>query len=572
MMKNKLTQGDRRTQTVCFLIFAALLGAVKQMLVQDLPIFAITPGLMDDALMVRGAQSLLQGGLHSWLGAYDQFTLVKGCFFPIFLAVINRLGISYIDAATLLYTVSCIVLILAISETFQMKFALYFSYAVLLFNPASFAAAVLQRVYRNSISEAQVLLILACFFALYLRRKEHAAKLFLWSVVGGLAWASMEHSREDAMWIMPVLIVIAVISVLTVVTEERRNIKRLLARLAVLALPFVIFAASHPAVSYINFRKYGLYSYNELNDSHFSDAMKAIYGVKMEGEDMPYVTASRAKLKKLYEVSPTLKQLEDRLESQMDAWDTADRNPGDKEVEDGWFFWVLREAAAGAGFYESAGKADACFRQMAEEINAAFESGQLEKQPVMPSALMPPWKKGRGAAVMDAFGRIIPYVTTYTTLDVMPTESMSNGAGGIALFEAVTGNRAIYPEDEPSPEPPLEAGRVMKCLGRLNGITRIYQATGVIAALIGAFSWLLLTVSILRSADERRKHLDQWLVLTGLLGSMICLFGGVAYNHAASCYSITYLYLCAAYPLMIAFWTLGGGVAVGKLSKNALVR
>ncbi len=38
-----------------------------------------------------------------------------------------------------------------------------------------------------------------------------------------------------------------------------------------------------------------------------------------------------------------------------------------------------------------------------------------------------------------------------------------------------------------------------------------------------------------------------------MLGALLTLITGVAYNHIASCYSITYMYLAGAYPLYLAF-------------------
>lgn len=561
-----------------FLFFAAIFGMIRQVLLSCLPIIAIPTGGMDDALMVRGAWAMIEKGPRGWLGTYDNLTLVKGFFFPAFLAAANKIGISYIDAAAMAYTLACILFIIAVSRLFKTKYPLYFAYLFLLFNPAAFSSEVLQRVYRNSLTPAQALLTFGCFFAMYLRRKEGVSKILPWAIGAGLTWASLEHSREDAVWLLPAALVITFVSVFAVTVYSRgRGTGRagMFLKAAVFLVPAVILGFSHYAVRAVNNQKYGLFSYNELNDSHFADVMKAIYGVKMEGEDIYCVSASRAKLKKIYEVSPSLALIEDALEPLMDSWASVDRTPDDREVEDGWFFWVLREAASRKGFHETASRADQYYGQVAEEIRAAIEDGRLKRQQVMPSALMPPWRAGRFGEVMKSFGQVVPYMVTYQDVAAKSDLSVGKIPGGIARFEAVTGNRAIYPEEERLMRPDwldFNESIMASRIGRLNRIADFYKMTGLPAAVTGLASWLYITFRVIQTAllkapltVEEDRRLSMWLILSGLLGGMLCLFGGVAYNHAASCPSINTLYLCAGYPLILAVWTMGTGYVAEEI-------
>lgn len=560
-----------------FLCTVLALGAVKQVLVSHLPIYAISTAMADDAMMVRGAHAMITNGLTGWLGHYDQLTLVKGFFFPAFLAFLSKLGISYIGGATLLYTFSCFLFVQALRPLLKSDRFACVLYAVLLFNPASFAGQVLQRVYRNSITQPQTLLILGSLFALYIRREQKLRRLLPWALTAGLAWASLEHSREDAVWILPAAMTIILITAgrLTWVllpdfrTDGRRFLRIWLPKMAMIFLPVMIFAASHPVVSLANYLKYGIYSYNELNDSHFADAMKALYGVKMEEEDIYCVSVSRAKLQLLYGISPTLNSIHNELEYQMDEWADDDRTPDDREVEDGWFFWALRQAAAQAGYHETASMADQFYLQIANEINAAFDDGRLERQPVMPSALMPPWRKGRGILMFRAMLQVFPYMSSYQDMAPATAESVSNHINGIPLFEAVTRNRAIYPEDEAGQMQLYYQELYQEILeqdcARLEAVIGLYRLTGPLASVLGLISWLILTGLVLTYRFRHKKTavpeqlLTSWLVVTGLAGSLLCLAGGIAYNHVASCNSINYMYLCAGYPLLIAWWVMSAG-------------
>ena len=67
-----------------FIIFAFVLIVIKQILVSDLPIYAIGHSICDDELMIKLQLSLLR---FDWLGPFDSLTFVKGITFPLFLAV-----------------------------------------------------------------------------------------------------------------------------------------------------------------------------------------------------------------------------------------------------------------------------------------------------------------------------------------------------------------------------------------------------------------------------------------------------------------------------------------------------
>lgn len=79
--------------------------------------------------MVNLAINLLK--MH-WLGTYNTYTLIKGSFFPMFLAFNCFIGLSYIDALTLLYSFSCIFFLYIISKIFENNSRKYF-YLIFIF-------------------------------------------------------------------------------------------------------------------------------------------------------------------------------------------------------------------------------------------------------------------------------------------------------------------------------------------------------------------------------------------------------------------------------------------------------
>jgi hypothetical protein len=69
-------------QITCLLLVLVKLWLVRAHLV------AVTNTPHDDLLFIRHAHSILNGG---WLGDYNQLTLIKEPFYPIFIALSNWL-------------------------------------------------------------------------------------------------------------------------------------------------------------------------------------------------------------------------------------------------------------------------------------------------------------------------------------------------------------------------------------------------------------------------------------------------------------------------------------------------
>ena len=324
---------------ICIIVFAI----IKQILVANIPITPYPNQGYDDNMMVDMALQIRAG---DWLGEYTSNTLVKGPFFPFLLAVINYLGFSYIGVMNLIYTIACIYFIYTIKDIFKTKKSLFAIYLVLLFNPVSYAFWTLQRVYRNGITLAQAIVVIGSLFAMYQRRNKKVRDMLHFAIIGGLTLASLWLTREDGIWILPFVLVvtlIVLISILYMNIKEKKKFKitkTLVGKVIVSILPLIILFGSMNVIRTINYAKYGVYVYNEINDGYFGKVIKAMYSVKTD-EDIQYVTVTRNKLNKIYEYSETLSSIKPQMEASMDAWDYNDRHPGDTQVEDGWFWWAL---------------------------------------------------------------------------------------------------------------------------------------------------------------------------------------------------------------------------------------
>ena len=539
-----------------FVILILTFAILKQLLVTSIPITPYPNQVSDDGMMVEMAKNIRAG---NWLGEYNSNTLIKGPGFPFILAIINYFGLSYINVMNLIYTISCIYFIYQLKGILKTKKSLLAIYVVLLFNPVSYAWWTLQRVYRNGITLAQVLFVIGSLFSMYKHRKDKKInKMVIHSIIGGISLATMYLTREDGIWILPyVIVVIGIIVISTILDylkkKKNNNIihwEELCKKLVIAVLPIIILYTSLHTVRIINYAYYGVYEYSEINSGYFGKVIKTIYSIKTD-EDIPYVTVTRKKMNMLYEYSPTLDLIKPEIENCMDEWDYNDRNPGDTQVEDGWFWWSLKDAVEKNNYYNDAKTANEFYKNIYTELNTAIKDGKLETQMTMPSNLMSPFKGKYILELPKVMLEMTWYIINFNevkTVNVAP--DVPNDVAGVDKFEAITNDLAVTNVQNESIDNTTKYSE--KYVKRLNNIGALYKATGLIIAIISAIAYIILTIRLIKT-KEKRKSIDMWLLLTGVICSYFVLVGGVSYSHISAFFSKYYMYLSGAYPLIGIF-------------------
>lgn len=646
--------------TLFFWMFVIGLAVIRQFLVYDLPIYAISNALPDDGLMVYLAENLRNG---QWLGSYQRMTLVKGIGYPLFLAIANRLPLHYLSISSLFYTISVMCMVYAVKPLFKTYKSLAVLYTVLLFSPVAASLVTFQRIYRNSISAAQVLLIIGCFAGTYFRREWPVKRQLPWISGAMVGLTSFYFTREDAIWIMPFVMVVTLIYLSTVVFHFRKSHKKsMMARVLLILLPLVCLMGVKQAIKFLNLHYYGTAVVNELNEGAFAEMMKVIYSVEDEKE-LEQTSVSRAKLEKLYENSPALSGIREEMDVQLAAWCGDEQYSRTWEVKDGWFFWILRDAMSDGGYYQNPETMEEFCGKVTEELKAAIEDGRLGQRPTMPSAMMSPWREGYFTDTLGAMWELHRYANSYEGLYTKAAYSVDDNAGGIGRFENMTGNKVFCYENGKveasgwlassdvkslvlkdikgkavqevewleSPDIALymeAAGKTVqnsqKCrfefqiendqyeeelrlcgydgegtelfqyalisgaegfenetgtlkldycyvlpnhnehilkiswkIDLLNRIHALYAMTGPFLWILGAVTFLYVTVRMLVGIRSGQKHIDIWLMMAALLCSYLVLLGGIGYTHVSAFDAVNATYLSAAYPMIQAFWCLG---------------
>ena len=258
---------------IFIVLIIILLSILKQYLVQGFPIIAYVMAGEDDALMVKFAYSILDG---NWLGEYTYNTLMKGPTFPMLLALLYKLKLPYIFSITSLYTISCIVFMIAIRKIVKNKYAFIGLFAILLFNPIMYGSNIMQRIYRNSLIPSFALLITGSYIALFLRRNEKTRFSISWTLIAGISLSAFYYTREDSMWIVPFVLFMTVsIIIAKIMTEKKINLE-LLSKMIIAIIPIICLILFGKYISLKNEEYYGLRTKNVLTESKYTAAINSI--------------------------------------------------------------------------------------------------------------------------------------------------------------------------------------------------------------------------------------------------------------------------------------------------------
>lgn len=428
---------------------------VRIFLAMGLPIYAIGDSAYDDNLFIRLSKNIAAG---EWLGSFDKKTLLKRPMFAIYLAVIHKLNLSFRLSVILFYTVSILLLIVALRYVLKEYKARFVVFTLLLFSPVMIHSMFIQRVYRMAVIPAAILLVLATLLGLYfsVRKKEEPLyKTLLWSVAAGFAFFFFWNLREDSIWLLPFFacaLMVAAVYVFIEMWQDKKKAggawkvffgRRNVLRVILLLVPVVILLLGNHWIKWQNYQHYGVYTDSEMNDSEFGKLMSTMYAVESEDE-YEYVNLTHNTLQKIIAVSPSLQGMEAPLEAMYDSGWVMENG----EIAGGYITYAFRDALEKAGHYTNAVEKEAFCKQVNEEIKAAMAKGKLPTQEGLYSVSYLLGKKGANFEVLiPKFLESLKWIVTYERMDVNVLTS-SGKDSTIRNFEIMTNDLAIYPPEE----------------------------------------------------------------------------------------------------------------------------
>ncbi len=440
-MKQILERKNEKRENICFVLSITALFFLRYILSSRLPAYIITNLPHDDLWMVKRASYLLQG---QWMGPYDHYTLIKGVFSPILLAFAVILGIGFQKLNTVLYCFACLVFVMALKETIKKRWMRLSVFAILLFNPITYALQTGQRVYRNGIGQWQILLIFAAILAMFIRRNEPIRKLLPWALLGGMALGAFFNTREDGIWIYPFVLVAIIVTVLLAWKEKHLTYKKT----AVFVLPIAVALMVNLTVCTVNCCYYGEFLRNDRDGGNYAKVMKDLYLIEPNAEEDAlyqskeyealYYNVYTSTVEKAFEASPTFKTVAQPIRNAIAMWD------GGEALVDGQpnydhILFAIREGIYDAGYYISLPETEDFYAKVHEELQDAFENGTLKKRGVSISAMSAPVQEGDIAKTLSLLPKTVLSIIKFegVSSEVVPA---TGNAAEIEQFRLMAGS------------------------------------------------------------------------------------------------------------------------------------
>ena len=421
-------------------------------------------------------------------------------------------------------------------------------------------------MYRNAIIPSLVIFIIAGYLNLFFTRNDGISKKrFITSIGIGIIFAVFWRTREDSIWILPYVFFMSIVLLISILIKNKKITKEFFMTLLILIVPFVITFAYTNVLSYINYKNYGVYTV--YNNEQYNKAIKSLKKVK-KYDYYDNIDFTTAKLKKVSEVT-VLSNIYESLEGLVYGYSLFDSSLLEGEVVNGWFPWALRGALNQNGYYENAQETNNFYYTLHVQIEEALKNGTLEKEDVKPdiSSLL----KDIFCEVGNVFTALfeyydiefhadkVEYNSSYEYKYEMYAKYTNNK---FYIYNTETGEDIYYQENMENYEE-----NITPKINIIKQLIEIYKVVSTSLFIIGCVLYLVLSIIVIVNLFKKKfENLEIWIMSSGILGAMLSLIFGIAYETAFNANVITAMYLSAVYPLMIIF----GSVLIGSFIIKAI--
>ncbi|MFT9078265.1 hypothetical protein [Ethanoligenens sp.] len=526
---------NRINKKTLFWSYLVLMLVVKLFLSTGFRVWAFGDNPYDDGMMVLEATKLID---YKWLGHFTQYTLAKGMIFPLYLCLINKIGLPFLFSMVLLSFGACVTFVLAIRKLIPNRLLLALFFTVLMFNPISNYYWTFNRVYRDSIYSYLVIFSFSFIIALFLNRTGTLRKTFFLSIGTGISLAAVWLAREDSPWIVPYVGLALLITVVSILLnkELHHKFKRLLA----IGITPAILIISILGVSTINYIGYGVFATNEFTGGSLPVLMKELQSIKPDVW-MAKVPIPESTREKAYAVSPTFAKLKPVLETHGFVTLSNGNPTCDMLV------WAVVDSVQYAGMTD--GKSSQLFyKKAAAEIQSAIDKGELQTRGGYVSVFESPWDNRYITPLLQSLSEAIHMTVSMkgyhsAHLEVQNVPSSGTDAQ-IRQIEEVTNNLAYY-KSEVLPERKSKADF-------LSQVRLLYEMCNPAITALGILCYIYIFIRFLLSIRSKKYvHFEAWIILTGLYLSYLLRLSLICYSNVSCNFMLYPMYLAPAYWLIL---------------------
>ena len=351
------------------IIIVSIITLIRFLISYKLPSFYIYNLVYDDRLMIHQLTSLLSG---KYLGNYTDFTLIKGIVFPMFLFITKSIHMSYSSMLTILYILACMYFTKSLDKVIKEKKILLIIYAVLLFNPISFSSELFQRLYRNSLSSIELLFFLGVIIRIFLN-DTFKKKDIINYIILGIIISLMRMTREDNIWTTVIIILLIGYKFI-----KNKNIKTIL----ICLIPILVLNINLNIVSFINYKHYKIYTYNEIQKSSFKNTYKKVLEIK-DDKKINKVSIPKSTLYLLSDETKTFNISRKKIDKYYDIM--AGKNG---EIYNGNIIWYFREYTYRNNKLSDGEKSEKYFKKLGKELDELYKDKKIKKEFAFSSILL----------------------------------------------------------------------------------------------------------------------------------------------------------------------------------------
>jgi hypothetical protein len=513
------------------------LAALYLWFVSAQPVVGYAHAGHDDELFLRLAEYIVNG---QWLGPYSQFTLMKGCGYPLFIAGVFKLGLPLPLAEHSCYLLGCWLLVRALRPLLRHDAWALAAFALLVWQPMSY---YLDRgggnLLRQNLYTPLTLLIFAGLVALHTRREARFVVQLGWAALLGLSLGWLWLTREEGVWIIPSVVLLVAVTLYFVWREKiswRRPAWPLAFAAVTAVLPVLIVCS-------LNARYYGWFGTVEFRAPQFIEAYGALSRVQAS-PPIDRVPLPRESRRAIYAVSPSFARMQSLLEGDLGVrWVGSDL-----QFNGGMWMWALRDAVVDTIHPRNAAETLAFYQQLADEVNAACDAGRIPAGPRHDSFLAPltPYYL---AGLRRDFPSYFGHFVLFEGFNARPRRS-SGTALELRLFRDITHSPLAPADDAPEIATPLTwADRVWR-IGALQDIGHTLRWLCVAAEAAGLLAWLWVAGWALRC---RRAPAYLWWLASAALGGALAVFTISLLVHVTAWPDWRPLRMAQGYPLLLLF-------------------
>ena len=497
-----------------FIIIISILIILRFLLSFNLPSFYLYNLRYDDHLMVDQYLTLMSG---DYLGSYNYTTLVKGLVFPFILFYSNTIKLSFSVFLTIFYILSCLYFLFSIKKIINNKKILLIIFGILLFNPVTYSGELFQRLYVNSICITEMLFFFGLIINLICDRNNQILNYILLGIVTSI----MILTRNDSIWTYIIILILFIYKLY-------KNIK--IKNIIINLIPIFIIIISLNIVSNINYNKYGIYTYNELEKSNFKIFYNKLLQIK-DDEKKDKVAVPKSTIYKLCDNSKVFGISREVID---DYYKSSSHFKG--EIDNGNILWFIRFIIYEKYKFEDGKEADNYFKKLNKEIDSLFDKGILEKEVSLPSIFMNIGTKGELLSIPKTLINGIWYSSSYKNVRTYSKEELLKMDK--TIYKDKVGGYSVIYHNYRYAENMIKKNMLIPEIIRI-----IYKYLTIV------FSILALIIYLINIKKLDKLNLLIHLIL---LSYLIILFG-VVYTDVTAFHAIRYRYLGNIYILQNIF-------------------